>query len=209
MLKNLILCLLPLIAAASWEEVAVKGLDVVISANVGDSENFKNSLSTLIERAANEYERTGVQDYELDLPGYLTQRAGKKSIAVQNMRRLATQKLNPAIEPLKNLILTKIKEMPEADTKAVMSGEVLFSHYLRTNAFDEIYEIIRPLARELGADASFAKSFKSAVGKEPGEDFSSEFSSALINESFDFLSKNEREFRKNSGAILNAIKTVR
>ena len=209
MLKNLILCLLPLIAAASWEEVAVKGLDVVISANVGDSENFKSSLSTLIERAASEYEREGIEDYELDLPGYLTQRAGKKSIAVQNMRRLATQKLNPAIEPLKNLILTKIKEMPGADTKAIMSGEVLFSHYLRTNAFDEIYEIIRPLARELGADASFAKSFKSAVGREPGDDFSSEFSSALINESFDFLSKNEREFRKNSGAILNAIKTVR
>lgn len=196
-------------AAASWEEVAVKGLDVVISANVGDSENFKNSLSTLIERAASEYEREGIEDYELDLPAYLTQRAGKKSIAVQNMRRLATQKLNPAIEPLKNLILTKIKEMPEADTKAVMSGEVLFSHYLRTNAFDEIYEIIRPLARELGADASFAKSFKSAVGREPGDDFSSEFSSAFINESFDFLSKNEREFRKNSGAILNAIRTVR
>ena len=209
MLKNLILCLLPLIAAASWEEVAVKGLDVVISANVGDSENFKNSLSTLIERAASEYEREGIEDYELDLPGYLTQRAGKKSIAVQNMRRLATQKLNPAIEPLKNLILTKIKEMPEADTKAVMSGKVLFSHYLRTNAFDEIYEIIRPLARELGTDVSFAKSFKSAVGREPGDDFSSEFSSAFINESFDFLSKNEREFRKNSGAILNAIKTVR
>ena len=209
MLKNLIFCLLPLMAAASWEEVAVKGLDVVISANVGDSENFKNSLSTLIERAASEYEREGIEDYELDLPAYLTQRAGKKSIAVQNMRRLATQKLNPAIEPLKNLILTKIKEMPEADTKAVMSGEVLFSHYLRTNAFDEIYEIIRPLARELGADASFAKSFKSAVGREPGDDFSSEFSSAFINESFDFLSKNEREFRKNSGAILNAIKTVR
>ena len=209
MLKNLIFCLLPLMAAASWEEVAVKGLDVVISANVGDSENFKNSLSTLIERAASEYEREGIEDYELDLPAYLTQRAGKKSIAVQNMRRLATQKLNPAIEPLKNLILTKIKEMPEADTKAVMSGEVLFSHYLRTNAFDEIYEIIRPLARELGADASFAKSFKSAVGRDPGDDFSSEFSSAFINESFDFLSKNEREFRKNSGAILNAIKTVR
>ena len=90
-----------------------------------------------------------------------------------------------------------------------MSGEVLFSHYLRTNAFDEIYEIIRPLARELGTDASFAKSFKSAVGREPGDDFSSEFSSAFINESFDFLSKNEREFRKNSGAILNAIKTIR
>lgn len=209
MLKNLILCLLPLMAVASWEEVAVKGLDVVISANVGDSENFKSSLSTLIERAASEYEREGIEDYELDLPSYLTQRAGKKSIAVQNMRRLATQKLNPAIEPLKNLILTKIKEMPEADTKAVMSGEVLFSHYLRTNAFDEIYEIIRPLARELGADASFAKSFKSAVGREPGDDFSSEFSSAFINESFDFLSKNEREFRKNSGAILDAIKTVR
>ena len=181
----------------------------MLSAGAGDSENFKNSLSTLIERAANEYEREGIEDYELDLPGYLTQRAGKKSIAVQNMRRLATQKLNPAIEPLKNLILTKIKEMPEADTKAVMSGEVLFSHYLRTNAFDEIYEIIRPLARELGADASFAKSFKSAVGREPGDDFSSEFSSAFINESFDFLSKNEREFRKNSGAILNAIKTIR
>ena len=200
---------MPLIAAASWEEVAVKGLDVVISANVGDSENFKSSLSTLIERAASEYEREGIEDYELDLPGYLTQRAGKKSIAVQNMRRLATQKLNPAIEPLKNLILTKIKEMPEADTKEVMSGEVLFSHYLRTNAFDEIYEIIRPLARELGTDASFAKSFKSAVGRDPGDDFSSEFSSAFINESFDFLSKNEREFRKNSGAILNAIKTIR
>lgn len=200
---------MPLFATASWEEVAVKGLDVMLSAGAGDSENFKNSLSTLIERAANEYEREGIEDYELDLPGYLTQRAGKKSIAVQNMRRLATQKLNPAIEPLKNLILTKIKEMPEADTKAVMSGEVLFSHYLRTNAFDEIYEIIRPLARELGADASFAKSFKSAVGREPGDDFSSEFSSAFINESFDFLSKNEREFRKNSGAILNAIKTIR
>ena len=99
--------------------------------------------------------------------------------------------------------------MSEADTEAVMSGEVLFSHYLRTNAFDEIYEIIRPLARELGADASFAKSFKSAVGREPGDDFSSEFSSAFINESFDFLSKNEREFRKNSGAILNAIKKAR
>ena len=209
MLKKLIFCLLPLFATASWEEVAVKGLDVVISANVGDSENFKSSLSTLIERAASEYEREGIEDYELDLPSYLTQRAGKKSIAVQNMRRLATQKLNPVIEPLKNLILTKIKEMPEADTKAVMSGEVLFSHYLRTNAFDEIYEIIRPLARELGADASFAKSFKSAVGREPGDDFSSEFSSAFINESFDFLSKNEREFRKNSGAILNAIKTIR
>lgn len=209
MLKKLIFCLLPLFATASWEEVAVKGLDVMLSAGAGDSENFKNSLSTLIERAANEYEREGIEDYELDLPGYLTQRAGKKSIAVQNMRRLATQKLNPAIEPLKNLILTKIKEMPEADTKAVMSGEVLFSHYLRTNAFDEIYEIIRPLARELGADASFAKSFKSAVGREPGDDFSSEFSSAFINESFDFLSKNEREFRKNSGAILNAIKTIR
>ena len=181
----------------------------MLSAGAGDSENFKNSLSTLIERAANEYERTGVQDYELDLPSYITERAGKKSIAVQNMRRLTTQKLNPAIESLKNLILTKIKEMPEADTKAVMSGEVLFSHYLRTNAFDEIYEIIRPLARELGADASFAKSFKSAVGREPGDDFSSEFSSAFINESFDFLSKNEREFRKNSGAILNAIKTIR
>ena len=209
MLKKLILCLLPLFATASWEEVAVKGLDVVISANVGDSENFKSSLSTLIERAAGEYERTGMQDYELDLPSYITERAGKKSIAVQNMRRLTTQKLNPAIEPLKNLILTKIKEMPEADTKAVMSGEVLFSHYLRTNAFDEIYEILRPLARSLGSDAGFAESYKNAVGKEPDEDFSSEFSSALINESFDFLSKNEMEFRKNSGAILNAIKKAR
>ena len=209
MIKNLIFCLLPLIAAASWEEVAVKGLDVVISANVGDSENFKNSLSTLIERAASEYEREGIEDYELDLPGYLTQRAGKKSIAVQNMRRLATQKLNPSIEPLKNLILTKIKEMPEADTKAVMSGEVLFSHYLRTNAFDEIYDILLPFARALGSDAGFAKSYKNAVGKEIADDFGSEFSSALINESFDFLSKNEREFRKNSGAILNAIKTIR
>jgi hypothetical protein len=209
LLKNLIFCLLPLIAAASWEEVAVKGLDVVISANVGDSENFKNSLSTLIERAANEYEHTGVQDYELDLPSYITERAGKKSIAVQNMQRLASKKLSLAVEPIKKLVLAKIKDMSEADTKAVMSGEVLFSHYLRTNAFDEIYEIIRPLARELGADASFAKSFKSAVGREPGDDFSSEFSSAFINESFDFLSKNEREFRKNSGAILNAIKTIR
>ena len=209
MLKNLIFCLLPLIAAASWEEVAVKGLDVVISANVGDSENFKNSLSTLIERAANEYERTGVQDYELDLPSYITERAGKKSIAVQNMQRLASKKLSLAVEPIKKLVLAKIKDMSEADTKAVMSGEVLFSHYLRTNAFDEIYEIIRPLARELGTDASFAKSFKSAVGREPGDDFSSEFSSAFINESFDFLSKNEREFRKNSGAILTAIKTIR
>jgi len=109
----------------------------------------------------------------------------------------------------KNLILTKIKDMSEADTEAVMSGEVLFSHYLRTNAFNEIYEILRPLARSLGSDAGFAESYKNAVGKEPGEDFSSEFSSALINESFDFLSKNEMEFRKNSGAILNAIKKAR
>ena len=201
MLKKLIFCLLPLFATASWEEVAVKGLDVMLSAGAGDSENFKNSLSTLIERAANEYERTGVQDYELDLPSYITERAGKK--------RLASKKLSLAVEPIKKLVLAKIKDMSEADTKAVMSGEVLFSHYLRTNAFDEIYEIIRPLARELGADASFAKSFKSAVGRDPGDDFSSEFSSAFINESFDFLSKNEREFRKNSGAILNAIKTIR
>lgn len=163
----------------------------------------------MIERAANEYERTGVQDYELDLPSYITERAGKKSIAVQNMQRLASKKLSLAVEPIKKLVLAKIKDMSEADTKAVMSGEVLFSHYLRTNAFDEIYEIIRPLARELGTDVSFAKSFKSAVGREPGDDFSSEFSSAFINESFDFLSKNEREFRKNSGAILNAIKTIR
>ena len=192
-------------AVASWEEVAVKGLDVVISANVGDSENFKSSLSTLIERAAGEYERTGMQDYELDLPSYITERAGKKSVAVQNMRRLCVKKLGTAIKPLKNLILTKIKDMSEA----VMSGEVLFSHYLRTNAFDEIYEILRPLARSLGSDAGFAESYKNAVGKEPGEDFSSEFSSALINESFDFLSKNEMEFRKNSGAILNAIKGAR
>ena len=201
MLKKLIFCLLPLFATASWEEVAVKGLDVMLSAGAGDSENFKNSLSTLIERAANEY--------ELDLPSYITERAGKKSIAVQNMQRLASKKLSLAVEPIKKLVLAKIKDMSEADTKAVMSGEVLFSHYLRTNAFDEIYEIIRPLARELGTDVSFAKSFKSAVGREPGDDFSSEFSSAFINESFDFLSKNEREFRKNSGAILNAIKTIR
>ena len=205
MLKKLIFCLLPLFATASWEEVAVKGLDVMLSAGAGDSENFKNSLSTLIERAANEYERTGVQDYELDLPSYITERAGKKSIAVQNMQRLASKKLSLAVEPIKKLVLAKIKDMSEADTKAVMSGEVLFSHYLHTNAFDEIYEIIRPLARELGTDVSF----KSAVGREPGDDFSSEFSSAFINESFDFLSKNEREFRKNSGAILNAIKTIR
>ena len=209
MLKNLIFCLLPFMAVASWEEVAVKGLDVVISANVGDSENFKSSLSTLIERAAGEYERTGMQDYELDLPSYITERAGKKSVAVQNMRRLCVKKLGTAIKPLKNLILTKIKDMSESDTEAVMSGEVLFSHYLRTNAFDEIYEILRPLARSLGSDAGFAESYKNAVGKEPGEDFSSEFSSALINESFDFLSKNEMEFRKNSGAILNAIKKAR
>ena len=209
MLKKLIFCLLPLFATASWEEVAVKGLDVMLSAGAGDSENFKNSLSTLIERAANEYERAGVQDYELDLPSYITERAGKKSIAVQNMQRLASKKLSLAVEPIKKLVLAKIKDMSEADTKAVMSGEVLFSHYLRTNAFDEIYEILRPLARSLGSDAGFAESYKNAVGKEPGEDFSSEFSSALINESFDFLSKNEMEFRKNSGAILNAIKKAR
>ena len=30
-----------------------------------------------------------------------------------------------------------------------------------------------------------------------------------VNRSFDFLSKNEMEFRKNSGAILNAIKKAR
>ncbi len=70
---------MPLFATASWEEVAVKGLDVVISANVGDSENFKNSLSTLIERAASEYKREGIEDYELDLPSYITERAGKKA----------------------------------------------------------------------------------------------------------------------------------
>ena len=102
---------MPLFATASWEEVAVKGLDVMLSAGAGDSENFKNSLSTLIERAAGEYERTGVQDYELDLPSYITERAGKKSIAVQNMQRLASKKQGLAEEPNKSNEHAKIKDM--------------------------------------------------------------------------------------------------
>ena len=99
--------------------------------------------------------------------------------------------------------------MSEEDTRAIMDGNATLAHYIRTNAFDEIYAAIRPHVENLANDTSFAKSYKNAMGSEIGENFVSEFTNELLNDAFDTLVQNENEFRANTNAVFNAIKAIR
>ncbi|MDA3074146.1 MULTISPECIES: DUF4197 family protein [unclassified Campylobacter] len=209
MLKKIILIFAPFFLMASWEEVAVKGLDVMISANVGDSENFKKSLNSLIERAAREYAKSGITQYELDLPNFIAKKTSPNSPTARTMRRSLTQSLTPAIPNLKQILQSKISAMDENSTQAIMRGELSLAHYMRVNAFNEIYAALRPNIENLASDTSFAKSYKNATGSEIGDDFANEFTSEFLNDAFDKLVAHEREFRNSTEAMFNILKTIR
>ena len=90
-----------------------------------------------------------------------------------------------------------------------MRGELSLAHYMRVNAFNEIYAALRPNIENLASDTSFAKSYKNATGSEIGDDFANEFTSEFLNDAFDKLVAHEREFRNSTEAMFNILKTIR
>lgn len=205
--------MLPFMAFASWENVALKYFDVVMSSKARDYEAFKDSLCSLSDKINTELKDydTDRGEFSLNLPPNLESLATdkKSKIHLEILRYILTNRLKKETDSITNVIKSKINAMDKTNVNEIMSGKVLFGDYLQEEGNEDLRAVILPAISSLSSNSQFVDSYRKLTGENLAANFEAKFTDDLLESAFIYLKSAERDFRRNTDKIFDTLGAIK